>query len=223
MLTPNSPCPTAPRLPRPSAPRPRRRAGTFGRPALLLAALLCLLCLRAEAGSFRRLSLEEMTSVSDEVLLGRVVQVQSRWTDDASQILTYVTLEHVRALKGQAEERVTLVQLGGTVGDWCLSVSGAPSWRPGEEVLCFVLRMQAEKRHPLASDRWLLGLGQGVWRIRRDARSGAASARIALEGQELVQLPGRALESELALTELERRVSQAVVDQAAAAREQEGK
>ena len=71
-----------------------KRTARYILPAILMTALV------AEAGTIRRLTVAEMTSISDEVVSGRVTKVESRWTDDRTQIFTYVTLDRVVAHKG---------------------------------------------------------------------------------------------------------------------------
>ena len=118
---------------------------------------------------------------------------------------------------------MTFVQLGGTVGDWCLSATGTPRFRSGEEVLVFLKRRESFKSHSVASDRWLLGLGQGVWRIERDERTGAAQARIGLEVDHVVRRPGQLIESRLSLHELTGRIAATVEAARRAQQIEEGK
>ncbi|MFT4539792.1 MAG: hypothetical protein ACI835_002241 [Planctomycetota bacterium] len=193
-----------------------------GKP-LLLAAVLCATSLSADAGSLRRLSVEEMTAISDEVVSGRVTRVESRWTDDHSQIFTYVTLDRVASHKGAATGEVTLIQLGGTVGDWSMTVSGAPVFTTGEEVVVFLCRMESAKRHSVATSRWLLGLGQGLWRVTRDNKTGADRAKVAIDSEQVMQRPSRSVEAELTYAELTARIKKTAREQRAAEAKKEAK
>ncbi len=98
---------------------------------------------------------------------GRVVAVQGVWTAGRRSIETVVTLEVATVLKGQPVREVSLRVPGGELGRYRSVMVGAPVFREGQEVVVFL-----GGRAP--SLPYLLGLGQGVYRVRRDPRTGAA-------------------------------------------------
>lgn len=81
---------------------------------------------------------QELVGDSATIFVGRVTSLNSEWTGDRAQIWTNITFSVEEYLKGALPGKtLTLKQLGGTVGDITLSISGAPEWRKGERVLVF--------------------------------------------------------------------------------------
>ena len=180
-------------------------------PAIRLATSLLILALalgvsQSRATTIVRHTVEEMTRIADEVVLGTVAASESHWTDDRQQILTYVTVTSTERLKGTGTGDVTFVQLGGTVGTDFMVALGTPSFAPGEQVLVFLGRMNSDKRLAVPTDRWLLGLGQGKWGVTTNPITGRTSAHVGLEGAHVIERPGRPIETELDLSDLRARV-----------------
>ena len=175
------------------------------RGALVLVALTATVPV-ARATTLLRLSVEEMTQRADDVTLGTVSSVESRWTDDHQQILTYVTLARPERLKGDDTGDVTFVLLGGRVGDDIMLAVGQPEFAVGEKALVFLTRMASAKRLAVPTDRWLLGLGQGKWSIATDRATGREVGTLDIGGARGIVRPGVALESRLGLETLRSRV-----------------
>jgi len=91
--------------------------------------------------------------------------------------------------KGPGGPVARILELGGIVDDIQMHVHGAVIWRPGEEVLLFLDRMEG-------SDYRVTGFSQGKFGIERDPATGEAFVRRpAAEGTEIVGAPpGRAEE-----------------------------
>lgn len=134
----------------------------------------------ASASQAVRLDLERMTRASDEIVVGKVARVESRWTPDRRMIVTEIQVTVSERLKGTAAKSVTIVQPGGVVGDIGQKVSGMPRFRRGDEVVLFL------ERH--APQRFVVtGMAQGKFRIERssDGRSAFAVPE-ELAGLELI-------------------------------------
>jgi hypothetical protein len=101
------------------------------------------------------------------IVRGTVVDVRSEWADSRRRVETVVTLRVGESLKGDMRGLVSVKVPGGVLGRYRSVTVGAPSFHEGEEVVLF---LGAE---PPALP-YLIGLGQGVFRVRRDVRSGAA-------------------------------------------------
>jgi hypothetical protein len=180
-------------------------------PAIRIATSLLTLSLALAASPSRattivRHTVEEMTHIADEVVLGTVASTESHWTDDRQQILTYVTVTATERLKGPDTGDVTFVQLGGTVGTDFMVALGTPAFATGERVVVFLGRMNSDKRLAVPADRWLLGLGQGKWGVTTNAATGRSSAHVGLEGAHVIERPGLPIETDLDLTQLRARV-----------------
>lgn len=107
----------------------------------------------------------EIVHGSQVIVHGTVVDVRSTWTGDRLRIETVVTLEAASYLKGGPGERVTFRVPGGTIGRYRALLVGAPEFRAGDEVVLFLRADGPAVAH-------VFGLNQGVFRIRRELRSG---------------------------------------------------
>lgn len=111
----------------------------------------------------KRLALEEVTAEASRIVHGTVAEVQAG-RDQAGIPATWVTLEVAETLKGAAAGRVTIKQLGAAepLPDGALGgFAGLPRYAVGEEVVLF---LRAESAAGFTSP---VGLGQGVYRVRR--------------------------------------------------------
>ena len=107
----------------------------------------------------------EIVNGSQVIVHGRVTDVRSDWTDDRFRIETIVTLEAGSYFKGGPGEHVTFRVPGGTIGRYRSLMVGAPEFHIGDEVVMF---LKADG----PSVARVFGLSQGVFRIKRDARTG---------------------------------------------------
>lgn len=114
-----------------------------------------------EASFSLDLSLEQLLELSPLVVQGRVSEVESRWNDDHSQIVTLAAIEVTEAFKGVGTGRLVVEVEGGRVGDDAIFVSGSPTFEPGEDVLVF-LTAGGEGRFLVPQ------MDQGKLRIERD-------------------------------------------------------
>jgi hypothetical protein len=147
-----------------------------------------------------------MTSIASDVAWGTCSSVESRYTDDKKQILTYVTLSGVEALKGREGGAVTFVLLGGTVGDHTFEAVGAPTFKVGEEMVVFLRRMPGSERLTRGPSLWILGLGQGKWAVSHDRTTREATATVSTGAASVIEKAGRPVESALPFSELVARV-----------------
>jgi hypothetical protein len=74
---------------------------------------------------------------STHVVRGRVVSLESSWTEDRTQIVTEVRIAVEEVLKGRAALEIRLIQPGGRVGDIAQRSAEGASFAQGEEVLVF--------------------------------------------------------------------------------------
>ena len=90
-----------------------------------------------------------------------------RWTADRRGIESLVTLEALRYLKGDLGPAVALRLPGGEAGGFVNVLPGAPVLREGDLVVLFLVSRGPAIPVPV-------GLTQGVFRVVRDPRRGAA-------------------------------------------------
>ena len=123
-----------------------------------------LLSVQAEAIVVVPMTFEELVEESAAVVYARVVEVRGQWTADRRAIDSVVTLEALRYLKGDFGDSVTMRLPGGEAGGVINVLPGAPVLREGDLVVLFLAG-----RGPAIPT--LLGLGQGIFRVVRDAQS----------------------------------------------------
>ena len=132
---------------------------------LLVAAVVVALAPAVRATVLLPGDLGEIARGAAAIVHGTVVDVRTEWVDGRRRVETIVTLEVSETFKGDMTGRVSVKVPGGVMGRYRSVTIGAPSFRPGEEVVLFL-----GARPPALP--YVLGLGQGVFRVRRDARTG---------------------------------------------------
>jgi hypothetical protein len=106
--------------------------------------------------------LGELARDAGAIVRGRVAATEARWTGDRRAIETVVTIEVEESLKGSLGRTVQFVVPGGTLGRYRSLFVGAPQFAAEERVVVFL-----GWRGP--SYPFLLGLGQGVFRVAANA------------------------------------------------------
>ena len=136
------------------------------RSSVLVLSVICLLATSVDATTVAPLSFEPLVSESSAVVYGRVSDVRSQWTADRRFIESVVSIEVIKGMKGGASETIAFTVPGGQVGRYRNIIPGAPMFAPGDLAVFFLTAHGA--RLPVTT-----GLTQGVYRVQRDAASGA--------------------------------------------------
>jgi hypothetical protein len=93
----------------------------------------------SSATSLIRQSLDELVANNSAVVLGEVVEVNSRWNDEGSFILSDVTFAASEVLKGRlAPGEFTLTVMGGSVGELTTLIVGGAELVPGRAYVLFL-------------------------------------------------------------------------------------
>jgi len=104
---------------------------------------------------------QQLGTESALVVRGEVTGVRSYWNQSGTKILTRTSISVDDTYKGASGRSINIVQLGGVVGDVRVTVHGALSWSPGEEVLLFL--------EPHTGGDWRVsGFFQGKYNVVRD-------------------------------------------------------
>lgn len=111
------------------------------------------------------MTFEELTAEATAVVYARVADVRGQWTADRRSIDSIITLEALRYFKGDLGSTVLMRLPGGRASGVVHVLPGAPVLRDGELVIVFLT-----SRGPAISTA--LGLGQGIFQVIRDTRSG---------------------------------------------------
>lgn len=129
--------------------------------------LVALTVMPTQAVTVAPLSFEELVRHSSSVIYARVTDVRGQWTDDRRRIDSLVTVTVIKGLKGTSAVELTLTVPGGQVGRYRNLLPGAPSFVRGDLAVLFLTARGP--RLPVTT-----GFTQGIYRVTRDASSGAA-------------------------------------------------
>jgi hypothetical protein len=123
---------------------------------LLLTLFLFLLPVRSEATTVERLSLDDLVTRAQKIVVGKVYGARTYWSGNV--ILTSYTIEVQETIKGQSTRNIEVTTIGGTVGEITLHVAGMPSFQAGEHAVVFL-----ESTGPVST---VVGLNQGKFAVR---------------------------------------------------------
>ncbi|HKE01451.1 MAG TPA: hypothetical protein VKE69_10610 [Planctomycetota bacterium] len=153
------------------------RAGARRHLAAALAAIAALAA-GALATTVEALSLPQLVARAERIVEARVVGVAPT-TDGQGRPATQVGLVVLSTLKGAPSGLVEVVLPGGSAGGRTLAIAGIPRLEPGEEVVLFLSGKSS------AGLTLPIGLGQGTYRARVDAKTGTQVVAPDLAGLEL--------------------------------------
>ena len=108
-----------------------------------------------------------MVHQAEIIFRGKVTAVRSEWSGEGSQrcIVTYVTFDVLKALKGAPASPYVLRLLGGTVGDQTMEIDGVPKFAVGDKTLLFV-------EHNGTQIVPLVGMMYGYFHLTTDTATG---------------------------------------------------
>lgn len=133
--------------------------------ALVTATLLAGWSIAARATVLVPADLVELSRGAVLIVRGTVTSVTPQWSEGRRRVESVVMVDVQQALKGEPGKTLAFKVPGGRLGRYRSVMVGAPSFREGEEVILFL-----GARPPAVP--YLLGLGQGVYRVQRDERTG---------------------------------------------------
>ena len=134
--------------------------------SVLVTVLVSLLVASVDATTVAPLSFEKLVTESSAVVYARVTSVRSQWTADRRFIESVVSIEVIQGMKGANGDTLAFTVPGGQVGRYLNVIPGAPMFAAGDLAVFFLSAQGA--RLPVTT-----GLTQGVYRVQRDAASGA--------------------------------------------------
>jgi len=108
--------------------------GIFG-----LAFLMALTTPQESSSLVMKMTTRDLTENASQILIGKVVDLSSRWNAEGLMIFTYVTISAKEYIKGASDQKTVTIEVpGGEVGDLALWVSDTPEFKKGETVLLFL-------------------------------------------------------------------------------------
>jgi hypothetical protein len=146
--------------------------------------LAALLVPSLAAGSLvQALDLAELTARAERIVVAQVVSAESEWDSSHRTIHTRIAIKVEEAWKGSIapDQRLVIVQPGGTVGDIEMRVHGMPTFAPGEKAVLFLAGQGAPRvvgmsqgKRPLSWDgaakRWVAEAAEHSAVVRRDSQ-----------------------------------------------------
>jgi hypothetical protein len=132
---------------------------------LFLTALAAIfMAASAFATTLVRMSLEQLTQASTEIIRGHVVSQQTICNPGHTRIYTYTTFALEQTYKGNPASTLVVQQPGGTIGKVRVFVAGTVQFHSQASYMLFL------ERSPADSSRFLpVGMIQGAYRIYNDA------------------------------------------------------
>jgi len=152
----------------------------------------------AGATTVQKMTVRDLAKKSESIVLARVEDETARMDEGSKEIYTYVTLRVIEGVKGSkrndnaksknADELITIRQLGGTYGKYISVVPGMPTFQKGEEVVVF-LSQKDRAGYP-----WVMGLQQGKYSVSTDD-NGFKQVRNDMDGLTVVEENGLKMEA----------------------------
>jgi len=100
--------------------------------------VMALSAISAGATTLIRQGLDQLTTSSETIVQGSVLDIHSYWNADHQFILTDVHVRPSRILKGDAAGDLTFTVMGGSVGDVTTLIIGGADLAPGSEYVLFL-------------------------------------------------------------------------------------
>lgn len=143
-------------------------------PAIWIPALLATLLLATPAQATAVKKLSDADLVRDAKLIARAecLSISTEWGPERKRIFTRIRFSVSATLKGSERTALEVLLPGGERDGLSYVVHGMPEFRPGEEVVLFLTG--AHKKSGICVP---VGLGQGLYRIKRERGKKAAAVR----------------------------------------------
>lgn len=149
-----------------------------------LAAILGLLATAGlKASTAILLTEDQMVDRADLIVRGVVLSVESAVRDRGVPVFTDVAVEVIEILKGVHPDPILHLALpGGELDGRVYQVAGTPTFKPGEEVVLFLVTLKT-------GERTVIGLRQGKYTLRADPATGQLTVERSLAGLHTVPVP----------------------------------
>ncbi len=128
----------------------------------------------AVSASMEKKSVEDLTREADVILIGNIVDVDSKWGLERDKIYTYSTVSVERYIKGgTGEENLTIISEGGRIGTLFIWVEDTPTFLKDETVLVFLKKSGKEYS--------VVGMSQGKYTLKNGVLTGQAGEETQLK------------------------------------------
>ncbi len=110
-----------------------------------------------QATTVERLNLDGLVKKAHKIVVGKVRNSRTYWSDNGKLILTSHTIDVEETIKGQRSSTVEVTTIGGKIGNLTLHVAGMPTFAKDESTVVFVENTGAYST--------VVGLGQGKFTV----------------------------------------------------------
>jgi len=141
----------------------------------------------ASATTLVHLDVGALTRASIRVARARVDAVSSRWAEPG-RIVTEVQLTRLETWAGPDLPSFRVLLPGGEVHGIAQRIEGVPAFRPGEELVLFLVSRGSAQT---GQAHHLVGLSEGVWRVERTPAGELVARPDPLDGIRLVEPQGK--------------------------------
>lgn len=145
-----------------------------------LLGLILGLSTAASATTLQKLTYDEMTAKSTEIVRGKVTATGS--TLRGPVVYTTYRIQVSETLKGKLAQEVQVAVPGGRHGSLVQTLSGSPKLEEGQEYLLFLWTSSSGLTQ-------VIGLSQGLFEVKRDAKGEMMITRAA-SGESLIDSQG---------------------------------
>ena len=121
-----------------------------------------LMSASASATTLMRMSLDQLTQASTEIVRGHVVSQSTQWNSGHTRIYTFTTVALDQSYKGNPPSTLVIQQPGGRVGKVQVFVAGTIQFHPQTDYLLFLERSASDSSNFLP-----VGMMQGGYRVYR--------------------------------------------------------
>lgn len=169
--------------------------------ALLIAGSCC--AFSVSAATLERLSIDQMSQKSTSIVRGRITQCSGELR--AAVIYTRCKVQVAERWKGSAGATLEFVVPGGTAAGLTQNFTGTPKFQPNEDYVLFLWTGRSGVNQ-------VIGLSQGVFDLRVDAKGQTLAARAASSEVMLDAAGERVVDKavEMRVADLRRQVSAAL-------------
>ena len=137
---------------------------------IIIALLVTSAVLPLQCATLERLSLDDLIAKSTAIVRGTVTDT---WTAfKGRDIYTHYKIQVSERFKGPVQNPVEIMVMGGTVGDFHQTVSGAPTLAGGDEYVFFLWTSQS-------GITWITGLTQGLFALPKAKATDPVASRAA--------------------------------------------
>ncbi len=85
------------------------------------------------------LPLQKLISLSQEIIEGKVINIETKWDDEHKFIFTYTKIRIYNTNKGKVKDKeIILKEIGGQLDGYTTHAECQPNYKKGEEVLVFL-------------------------------------------------------------------------------------